>query len=78
MESCESLFDEASIADEEIFARKNSQGNYDTFYADQGEDVTRLNANVYPIGSDTSAKYEHPEGISLSIKDVKKLKIPIE
>jgi len=62
---------------EETFARKNATGNYDIFCED-GENVTRIDANVYPVGSSFSTRYEHPEGIELELKDVNKLGIEIE
>lgn len=62
----------------EIFARKRRDGNYDILYVEDGYPVTRLDANVYPVGSDFGARYEHPEGIVLTLRDVKKLGIEIE
>ena len=63
---------------DEIFARKNKNRNYDILYVSDGLPVTRLDAGVYPVNSDLGARYEHPEGIELTLKDVKKLKINIE
>lgn len=40
-------------------------------FNDDGSVATRIDANVYPIGSDTSARYEHPEGIRLTIQDAR-------
>ncbi len=59
-----------------MFYRKKN-GNAQIFH-DSGEAATRIDANVYPIGSSLSARYEHPEGIVLSISDAKKLGIPEE
>lgn len=70
--------EEADANDEKIFARKRKDGDYDILYVDSGEDVTRIDANVYPVGSSKSTRYEHPEGIILSKSDVNKLKIDIE
>ncbi len=39
----------ASIS--EVFGRINSEGNVDILYADSGESVTRLDADVFPVGS---------------------------
>ena len=53
------------------------KGTAAIFY-DDGRRVTRIDANVYPVGSSLSARYEHPEGITLSIADARKLGIPKE
>ena len=52
-------------------------GNAQIFESD-GSVATRIDANVYPVGSQLSAKYEHPRGIILTIADAKKLGIPEE
>jgi hypothetical protein len=70
------IFKESSF--ENIFARKRYDRNYDILYVDDGFPVTRLDANVYPVDSNLSARYEHPEGIVLSREDVFKLRIDIE
>lgn len=62
----------------EIFARKNKQGNYAILWAETGEPITRLDANVYPVGSELSARHEHPRGIILTHDDVVKLGISTE
>ena len=59
-----------------MFARKNVDGNYDIFEND-GSVVTKINANVYPVGSNFSAHYEHANGIALTADDVDKLNIEI-
>jgi hypothetical protein len=59
-----------------MIARKNENGNY-TILDEEGFPVTRIDANVYPVGSELSAKYEHPEGIELTLEDVEKLNIEI-
>ena len=59
-----------------MFARKNVDGNYDIFEND-GSVVTKINANVYPVGSNFSARYEHADGIVLTADDVDKLNIQI-
>lgn len=66
----------ASIS--EVFGRLNQKGNVDILYADTGETVVQLDANVYPVGSDFGARYDHPEGIELAIEDAKRLGIEIE
>jgi len=62
---------------QEMFARKNENGNY-AILDNEGYAITKLDANVYPVGSNLSARYEHPEGIELTEADVKKLNIDIE
>lgn len=61
-----------------IFYRVNDNGNADIFYAEDGEAVVSLDENIYPVGSDVSARYEHPEGLELTIEDAKKIGIPCE
>lgn len=63
---------------DEIFGRINDNGNVALFYAEEGEAVTELDESVYPVGSNQSARYEHPEGIVLEIDDARKLGIEIE
>lgn len=58
----------------EMFFRINNDGNAAVFH-NSGEPVTRIGADVYPVDSSVSARYEHPEGIVLSIDDAKKLNI---
>ncbi|AKF89466.1 hypothetical protein E4898_02155 [Salmonella enterica subsp. enterica serovar Anatum] len=62
----------------EVFGRINSEGNVDILFADSGESVTRLDANVFPVGSDFGARYDHPEGITLTRADAESLGIDIE
>ena len=64
--------------DNKIFCRKNQDGNIDVFHAN-GERVNRLGLahNVYPVGSDLSAEYEHPNGITLTMADAKKYGLKI-
>lgn len=57
-----------------MFYRLNSDGNA-VLFEDSGEQVTRIDANVYPVGSNCSARYEHPEGIVLTVEDAEKLGI---
>ena len=59
-----------------MFARKNDDGNYDIFEND-GSATTKIDANVYPVGSSFSARYEHAHGITLTAADVEKLNIEI-
>lgn len=65
----------------DVFARKNEQGNYDLLYLD-GTAVTRISDAikpvVWPVDCDLSGYYDHPEGIVLTLEDVKKLGVEIE
>jgi len=60
-----------------IFGRINDAGNVAVFH-DSGEAVTRIDANVYPVESHLSARYEHPQGIVLSRADADRLGVEIE
>jgi hypothetical protein len=60
-----------------FFGRIDGDGNVAVFQAD-GASATRLDADVYPIGSETSARYEHAEGIVLSAPDAQRLGIQID
>ena len=57
-----------------MFYRENTTGNAQIF-EDDGDVATRIDADVYPVGSDTSARYEHPEGIILTVADAETLGI---
>lgn len=63
-----------------IFYRFDEQENCRLFYRDSGEVVTRLyiGSDVYPVGSNLSACYEHPAGIVLDAADIRRLQIPDE
>lgn len=61
-----------------FFGRINEDGNVDVLHAEDGMAATRLDASVYPVGSDVSARYEHPAGIVLTRDDAAKLAIDIE
>lgn len=61
------------------FGRINSDGNVDVLYAEDGEQVTRLEGlNIYPVGSDVSGDYEHPQGIIITLSDANKIGLEIE
>lgn len=60
-----------------MFGRINDNGNVTVFEAD-GSTATRIDANVYPVGSSTSARYEHPAGIELTVADAEKIGLLIE
>jgi hypothetical protein len=61
----------------EFFGRK-ADGGVAVLHIADGEAATRLDASVYPVGSELSARYEHPEGIVLSEADAATLGIEIE
>jgi len=67
----------ATLATNEVFGRINEQGNVSLFDMD-GEVATRLDANIYPVGSILSARYEHPEGITISRADADRIGVQIE
>ena len=61
-----------------IFGRIRDDGNIDILYASDGAPVTRIDADVYPVESTLSARYEHPRGIVLTREDAESLGIEIE
>tara|TARA_R100000656_G_scaffold124957_2_gene104573 strand:- start:744 stop:950 length:207 start_codon:yes stop_codon:yes gene_type:complete len=61
----------------EMFYRVNENGNAVVFH-DSGEAVTKIDANVYPVDSDLSARYEHASGIVLTVADAEKIGIKAE
>ena len=62
----------------DMFGRVNENGNVVVLMAADGDVVTRIDANVYPVGSSVSARYEHPNGIVLTASDAAALGIEIE
>ena len=60
-----------------LFGRINENGNVTVFEAD-GSTATRIDANVYPVGSNLSARYEHADGIELTVADAEKIGLMIE
>ncbi|EEF8013771.1 hypothetical protein GWR30_23290 [Salmonella enterica] len=63
----------------EVFGRINESGNVDVLYSETGEQVTRLDVNgVYPVGSEFSTRYDHPDGIVISVEDAKRIGLDIE
>lgn len=62
----------------EFFGRLNEDGTVRVLHVAEGEAATRLDANVYPVGSALSARYEHPAGINLSREDADALGLEIE
>ena len=64
--------------DKTIFGRITENGNVAILDVEDGSAITRLDANLYPVGSSVSTRYEHPEGIVLSKDDAVKAGISIE
>lgn len=61
-----------------IFARPtNNADEYAILYITDGYPVTRL-PGCWPLHSELSGYYEHPEGILLDAEQVERLAIPIE
>lgn len=61
----------------EMFYRVNENGDAVVFH-DSGEVATRIDANVYPVDSDLSARYEHASGIVLTVSDAEEIGIKAE
>lgn len=65
----------------EIFGRINSDGNVALLHSECGTPVTRLEDArplVYPVNSDRSCCYEHPNGLVVTYEDAERLGIDIE
>lgn len=62
----------------QVFGRMNGDGNVELLMVEDGSAVTRLDADLYPVDSDVSTRYEHPNGIVLSVDDAKRIGIAIE
>lgn len=63
----------------EVFGRVNNDGNVDILFINDGDRVTRLNVDgVYPVNSALSTRYEHSNGIVLTVEQCKSLNIEIE
>lgn len=60
-----------------MFYRTNDDGNA-VILNDDGTPVTRLDADVWPVGSELSARYGHSEGIVLTVADAEKIGIEPE
>jgi len=59
----------------EIFGRINEDGNVAVLHCSDGSVVTRLDATIYPVGSKLSARYEHPQGIVITLEDAARLEL---
>ena len=66
------------IAD--LIGRMRGDYNVAILHRDDGAACTRIDGCAYPVGSDgtISVRYEHPQGILLSIADALRLGIEIE
>ncbi|OCF98775.1 hypothetical protein A9G10_05995 [Gilliamella sp. wkB308] len=66
----------------EVYGKLNADGNVSLLYANDGYPVTRLDTagfgTLYPVDSDVSTCYEHPEGIVVTLSDCHRLKIDVE
>lgn len=67
----------------DVFGRINDLGTVDVLYIETGEAVTTLNAdalvsNYNATSTDRHCKYEHAEGIQLTVETAKSLGIEIE
>jgi hypothetical protein len=60
------------------FGRLNDRGDVDVLDREGGEPLTRLDADVYPVGSPVSARHEHPGGIALSVADAVRAGVEVE
>lgn len=61
------------------FGRMRTDGNVNVLCIEDGEQVTRLEGlNIYPVGSDVSGDYEHPQGIIITLSDANKIGLEIE
>jgi hypothetical protein len=69
----------AEIRNLEFFGRIDENGNVEVFH-ESGEAATRMDHNIYAIGSDgsKSVRYEHPEGIVISRADAEKIGLEID
>lgn len=61
-----------------FFGRINLEGNVVVLHVEDGQAATRLDCNIYPVGSDLGVRYEHPEGIVISKDDAAKIGLEIE
>ena len=61
-----------------FFGRINEDGNVVVLHVEDGAVATRLDCSVYPVGSQVSARYEHPAGITLNVADAKRIGLDIE
>ncbi len=65
-------------SDRPVFGRINATGTVDVLDVETGEAITRLAADVYPVGSPLSARYDHADGIALTVEDAERIGLDIE
>lgn len=60
-----------------VFYRVNDEGTADLLDVETGRAITRIEQGptLWPIGSDVSARYEHPEGITITVEDAERMGI---
>lgn len=61
----------------EFYGVRQDNGNVLVCHT-SGVAATRLDASVYPVGSQVSARYEHPDGIFLTTEDAAQLGLEVE
>lgn len=70
------------IVSRAIFGRLTPDGDVALFNVEYGDAITQLEmpptASIYPINSDLSTDYEHPEGIVISKEDAEFIGVHIE
>lgn len=76
----EKNFENLNIEGNEFFGRINENGDVAVLYASDGSPVTRMDAALYPAGSDgsKSTRYEWPDGIVLTRQDAESIGLEIE
>ena len=63
----------------EVFGRVNQFNTVDILFINDGERATRLDVDgLYPVDSLLSTRYEHAEGIILTLEQCEKIGIEIE
>ena len=73
-------FDQAinkAVLMSQIFGRVDDAGNIAVLTVADGEPVNTLPFRVWPVGSDLGAGYDHPDGITLTTDDAKKIGLEI-
>ena len=63
------------LATAEMFYRTDTDGNAVILDREDGEVITRIDADVYPVWSGVSARYELPDGIVLTVTDAQSIGI---
>ena len=66
------------MTQQQIFGRFNEAGDIMLLHVEDGHAVTRLDDDIYPVGSDLSTRWEHPEGIVITPEDAAELGVEIE